>query len=228
MSSASCDAGVSSETSAIDEDWLEQFRKLAASKLNSDIQAILGRVLAGEAQKPGTFSPMTLDIISKLDHYTAKNFVVIASCAIVTPKNTDSVISSIIGPDMISLDSLLDEMVLRHLQSFGLVGSSRYSINLDYIKTLHNVNLGGEVVVFSACQGFEGGDSILLPPFQATVWPLSKTGEQLLPILSKSFHHSYVRRLRDGMKRLGVALTFPNIDVDADFPAAGPERAPPK
>jgi hypothetical protein len=115
MSSASCDAGVSSETSAIDEDWLEQFRKLAASKSNSDIQAILGRVLAGEAQKPGTFSPMTLDIISKLDHYTAKNFEVIARCAIVTPKNTDLVISSIIGPDMISLDSLLDEMVLRHL-----------------------------------------------------------------------------------------------------------------
>lgn len=229
LSSVSCNAGPVSETPAIDEDWLEQFRKLAASKSNSDIQAILGRVLAGEAQKPGTFSPMTLDIISKLDHYTAKNFEGIASCAIVIPNRTDLVISSIIGADMIKLDYLLDEMVLRHLQSFGLVGSSTgYGVNLDYFKTLPESTLGGEVAVFSACPGFEVGAANFVPPLHTNVWPLSQTGEQLLPLLSKSFHRSYARRLRDGMKRLGVALTFPSIDVDADFPTGAPEIAPPK
>ena len=203
----------------IDEDWLDQFRRLASSKSNADIQLILGRILAGEAHKPGSFSPMTLDIISKLDQSTAKAFETIASYVILIPNQVDLVFSSIIGEDMVTPESLLNEMALRHLQSYGLfVASTGHSINLRYVCTLPPSTLGGETIQFSSLETPEAGGFAFLPPMNGEAWPLSRAGMELLPLLPKSFDRSYARRLRDGMKRLGVALTFPNIDIDVPLP----------
>ena len=69
---------------------------------------------------------------------------------------------------------------------------------------------------------------MLLPPINGEAWPLSQAGMQLLPLLSKSLDRSYAHRLRDGMLRLGVGLTFPNIDIDADFIRSATEGIPSK
>jgi hypothetical protein len=92
-------------------------------------------------------------------------------------------------------------MALRHLQFYGLVGAS---------------TLGEQVILFSPREGFARG--LIMPPMNGNAWPLSEPGMQLLPLLPKSFDRTFARRLRDGMGRLGVALTFPDIDLDADSP----------
>jgi Protein of unknown function (DUF2806) len=73
-----------SDAPPMDDDWLEQFRKLASSKSKPEIQAILGRILAGEAQAPGSFSPITLDVIAKLDQKVAQSFEQLVSYAIIS------------------------------------------------------------------------------------------------------------------------------------------------
>ena len=58
----------------IDEDWLGSFSTLAAQKSNKDVQQLLGKILAGEIRNPGTFSPLTLQILSTLTPPIAKVF----------------------------------------------------------------------------------------------------------------------------------------------------------
>lgn len=207
------------EVPPIDDDWLDQFRRLASSKSNAEIQAILGRILAGEAQKPGSFSPITLDVIAKLDQNIARAFEQIASLVIIPPDLPDIIVSSIIEPDMIKIGQLLDTMALRHLQSYGLLNASfGQSFNPQYFLNLPPSTLGGEIIMFSACEIEKGiGNLNLMPPMNGEVWPLSLPAMQILPLITKAFNRDYARRLRDGMKRLGVALTFPNIDIDGDL-----------
>jgi hypothetical protein len=160
---------------------------------------------------------MALDILSKLDRNTAHAFEIIANYTIVIPGQPDFILSSIISDDMIKLEFLVHEMALRHLQSYGLVGASTgQSVNLDYFKILPPSTLGGQVILFSPREGFARG--LIMPPMNGNAWPLSEPGMQLLPLLPKSFDRTFARRLRDGMGRLGVALTFPDIDLDADSP----------
>jgi hypothetical protein len=160
---------------------------------------------------------MTLDIIAKLDQHTAKAFQYVASYVLIIPGQADLVISSIIAEDMIHIDHLLNNMAMRHLQGYGLfVASTGSSINPGYFQKLPSSTLGGEAVEFSATEVIKTGPLGLLPPMNGEAWPLSQSGMQLLPLLSKSLDRSYARRLRDGMCRLGVALTFPNIDINVD------------
>jgi hypothetical protein len=211
---------------AIDKDWLDQFRKLASSKSSADIQAILGRILAGEAQQPTSFSAITLDVVAKLDQNIAKIFEYIVSYTLIIPNRNDIVISMIIGADMIKVDRMLDSMTLRHLQSFGLLNASvGPSINNLYFAELPPCTLCGETILFSADETI-GPATLFLPTINAEFWPLSLPAMQLAPLLPKTFDRDYARRLRDGMKRIGVTVTFPTINIEED--PAIPSGAAPK
>jgi hypothetical protein len=58
----------------IDEDWLLLFTRVAERISKRDLQEILGRMLAGEIKKPGTFSPFTLQIMTTLTPDIANTF----------------------------------------------------------------------------------------------------------------------------------------------------------
>lgn len=57
----------------IDDDWMNQFTRHAEDASSEQLQQIWGRVLAGEVQKPGSFSRQTLRFIAELDKETAEN-----------------------------------------------------------------------------------------------------------------------------------------------------------
>lgn len=59
----------------IDEDWLEMFARIAATKSNKDVQLFLSKILAGEIRNPGSFGPRTIQTLSVLDKHTAEIFL---------------------------------------------------------------------------------------------------------------------------------------------------------
>lgn len=61
------------ETPNIDEDWMNQFARYAEDASSERLQQVWGRVLAGEINRPGSFSRHTLRFIAELDQETAKN-----------------------------------------------------------------------------------------------------------------------------------------------------------
>lgn len=64
----------SKETSSINDDWLNNFEKEASLKSTEEMQLLFGRILAGEIQKPSSFSIKTVKLLASLDDKVAKLF----------------------------------------------------------------------------------------------------------------------------------------------------------
>lgn len=64
---------VENSSKQIDDDWLNQFTRYAEDASSDELQKVWGRVLAGEVNRPGSFSRLALRFISELDQETAQN-----------------------------------------------------------------------------------------------------------------------------------------------------------
>ncbi len=60
---------------ALDEDWLHEWSERAARVSKEEMQALWARVLAKEANKPGSFRRSVLQILSMLEKEDAEAFV---------------------------------------------------------------------------------------------------------------------------------------------------------
>ena len=63
----------------IGDDWLNTFEAEARQKSTEEMQALFGKILAGEIRKPGTFSTRTVKILASLDRNVAAHFVRLSS-----------------------------------------------------------------------------------------------------------------------------------------------------
>lgn len=66
----------------IDVDWLNFFSDIAAQKSNPEMQRLMGKILAGEIRKPGSFSPMTIQVLATLTPAVAQKFEQLCSVAV--------------------------------------------------------------------------------------------------------------------------------------------------
>jgi len=58
----------------IDRDWIANFFEKSKIVSNVEMQNVWAKVLAGEANNPGTFSKKTVNIINDIERYDAQNF----------------------------------------------------------------------------------------------------------------------------------------------------------
>jgi len=68
-------------TDKVDEDWRTRFFDIAENISNSDMQALWGKVLAGEVAKPGSYSLRALDVLKNLTEHEAHLFQLIRGMA---------------------------------------------------------------------------------------------------------------------------------------------------
>lgn len=73
----------------IDDDWLNQFEKEASQKSTEEMQEMFGRILAGEIQRPSSYSIRAVKILGELDKQTAKLFKKFCSCCVALQVPTD-------------------------------------------------------------------------------------------------------------------------------------------
>jgi hypothetical protein len=66
----------------IDEDWATRFFNIAEDISNEEMQALWGRILAGEIKKPKTYSLRTLDVLKNLSKTEAEVFLKFAKLCI--------------------------------------------------------------------------------------------------------------------------------------------------
>jgi len=67
----------------IDDDWLNRFETEARQKSSEEMQRRFARVLAGEIQKPGSFSSKAVKTLGELDQNTAALFKKLCSVCVV-------------------------------------------------------------------------------------------------------------------------------------------------
>ena len=80
----------------VDEDWLFRWRDAASLVSSEELQALWGRVLAGEIKSPGSFSLRTLEFLKNISHEEALTiaklapFVIDDNCIFRNEKLLDS------------------------------------------------------------------------------------------------------------------------------------------
>lgn len=67
----------------LDPDWLNYFSEIASQKSGHEMQRLMGQILAGEIRKPGSFSPMTISVLSTLTTSVAQKFELLCSVSLV-------------------------------------------------------------------------------------------------------------------------------------------------
>ena len=77
------------EEKTISDDWLNSFEVEARQKSTEDMQLRFGRILAGEIEKPGTYSTRTVKILSQLDQNAAALFKNLCSMCVVLENPVD-------------------------------------------------------------------------------------------------------------------------------------------
>lgn len=72
----------------IDADWISRFFNIVEDVSNEDMQALWGKILAGEVKKPKTFSLRTLDLLRNLSQEEAVIFNTVAHYAVSNSKGS--------------------------------------------------------------------------------------------------------------------------------------------
>ncbi len=66
------DPGPADAEGEIEDDWLNSFARISEDKSSADLQRLLGKILAGEIRRPGSFSLRTLQFVSTLSREEAE------------------------------------------------------------------------------------------------------------------------------------------------------------
>jgi len=192
----------------IDNDWMARF--FEASKLVSDreMQSLWSRLLAGEANKAGTFSKRTIDLVSNLEKREAQLFTNL--CTFVwrirdlVPIVVDFDDDDIYEAQMINFDTL------RHLDDIGLISLNVVgSLTLDDMPQVQTFHYHGMSVSLqfpkTDINNLELGHVLL-----------TKAGQELAPIsgsVGQPLFLEYMisKWIADGIK---VWSPFPKTDAD--------------
>lgn len=188
----------------VDEDWLTEFTEIAAKKSNKEIQAILGRILAGEISKPGTFSPATLQLLTTLSQTVARKFQLLSGMSIADAQGYTFVVTSPFPEfqktGLLELGITYSDFL--NLQSAGLLAPALISqLDLNsYVNTVR-ADYVGQPCVLSISD-----ISKKLPNAQITLF--SNIGHELRSVIPLQLNDAYDIKLRTWL-----ASQFSSIEV---------------
>jgi hypothetical protein len=119
----------------IDDDWITHFFDRSRLASNPDLQSLWARLLAGEANAPGSYSKKTLNIVSELSMRNAEEFTKLCGFASdIGPLFFDEnheIYTKAIGPVFAALLRLSECGLIFH-QGFG------YSLSFDLSEPIKN------------------------------------------------------------------------------------------
>ena len=211
-------SGVEQETQPqaqeISDDWLNLFEKEASQKSSEEMQLIFGRILAGEIQRPSSFSIKTLRLVGQLDSRVAARFRTLCSLTI-TLKAGDHIIDTRVP----SLGGNTGQNALQKyglgfgqlnaLEEFGLIISDFNS----YMNYRMSVAMDKSVPLPFIYQNRPWGlvsskDEVSDPQQELRVHgvALSQSGKELMNIVEQQANDEYTEALKNYFKQLDLVM----------------------
>jgi hypothetical protein len=115
----------SSSPQDMENDWISNFFDKCRIISDNDMQTLWARVLAGEANSPGTYSKRTVNLLGSLDKVEAELFTILCCFAISIDENVSPLILN--HRDPIYASNNINFTVLNHLDDMGL-SVSKYQV----------------------------------------------------------------------------------------------------
>src|SRR5882724_11237743 len=169
-----------SKPEEIENDWITNFFDRCRLVSDDEMQSLWSRVLAGEANSPGSYSNRTLSFLSGLDRREANMFAKLCGFA----WDIDGLVPFIyLGHPDFALPDIyekngIDERVLKDLQSIGLIQLTDGRFEMVFPQSRASY-FGREVIL-----RFKHGDKIVLPVGRVQ---LTNVGQELAPICGADF-----------------------------------------
>ena len=104
---------------SIDNDWMYNFLEKCRRVSDSDMQGLWSRILAGEANSPGSYSKRTVNFVSELEKEEANMFSTLCGFCISLTGEKMPLVFDI--TDQIYASNNLDFSAFSHLDSIGLI-----------------------------------------------------------------------------------------------------------
>lgn len=201
------------EADPISEDWLNAFESEAAQMSSEQMQRLFGKILAGEIRRPSSFSIKTIKLMAQLDNHAASLFNLFCSLAISLRTSGPA---EILDARVVSLGSAgsnslkaygLSFYALNILNEYGLIISE----NNSYMNYRPAVAHNNQVWVPMIHQNIEWGlvPTTFMPEAQEfrVVGPtLTRSGQELLPIVDIEPNEAYTAALKNFFKQKGMTM----------------------
>lgn len=184
----------------MDEDWISHFFEKCRTVSGKEMQSLWSNLLAGEANKPGSYSKRTVDLVSTLDKADAQLFTQLCSFAItggdIIPIVFDAQ-ADIYNKQGINFGSL------NHLESLGLIKFN--SIAGFVLQQLpQNVVLLYYGIPVQFKLPAENNNNLEIGNVM-----LTKAGQQLAPICGSKMNIEFLKYLADEYKKKGCEVKTP-------------------
>lgn len=184
----------------IDDDWISHFFEKCRNISDSDMQSLWSNVLASEANKPGSYSKRTIELISTLDKTDAHLFTQLCSFSITGGEIFPLVLDH---QGDIYKNKGITFASLNHLDSLGLIKFNNLqgfilqnlpqNITLSYFGLPVTFKLASE-----SNNNFEIGHVML-----------TQTGQQLAPICGATIDIEFLKYLTEHYTKKGITVTSP-------------------
>ena len=189
---------------SLDADWITRFFRIVEDVSNEEMQAIWGKILAGEIKQPKSYSLRTLELLRNLSKKEADVFVKVANFSF---KSGDvSFIYKGDNDDKLSKDFGISYMDIALLKEVGLMQSGDF-VHHRYPKqhtdTQQILTIGNIVIIIKIKAN--------TPTISMPVDVFSSIGNELLNLILPNAPFDYLRYLANSIKNENVEVKYANI-----------------
>jgi uncharacterized repeat protein (TIGR03899 family) len=188
----------------LDEDWTTRFFRIAEDISNEEMQALWGKILAGEIKQPKSYSLRTLELIRNLSKNEAEIFMKVANFAIKNGtanflfKGKDEKILKEKHSITYSDTALLTEIGL--LQPGTFINYKLYQQTTDS----QHVFTSGNIVIIVKIKANT-------PTVQMPVDVFSNAGNELLKLINSNPPMDYLTAMANSIKNENVEVKYAHI-----------------
>lgn len=189
----------------VDEDWKTRFFNIAEDISSDEMQALWGRILAGEIKQPKSYSLRTLEVLKNLSKEEAEVFTKFANIKIVSV-DTSVIYNQDNGAFLESefgitfTDSLL-------LTELGLIASeSNLELSLTETNQVAQTN-----ALFIGNKGIVLNRGINTPKQPINVLVFTKTGAELSKLIEPIPNENYIKKICSSFKHPNVKIEYGDI-----------------
>jgi uncharacterized repeat protein (TIGR03899 family) len=188
----------------LDEDWTTRFFKIAEEVSNEEMQAIWGKILAGEIKQPKSYSLRTLELIRNLSKSEADIFMKVANFAI----KSGSKNYIFIGKDekVMTEKFNVSYMEIAALTESGLIQSGTFVNHhlLQQTSDSQRVFVAGDIIILANIKA--NTPTIMMP-----VYVFSNSGNELLKLINATPSMDYLTYFANSIKNENIALKYAYI-----------------
>ncbi|MBB6005061.1 DUF2806 domain-containing protein [Arcicella rosea] len=188
----------------LDEDWITRFFRIAEDISNEEMQALWGKILAGEIKQPKSYSLRTLELIRNLSKREADTFMKVANFAI--KSGNANYIFKGNNDDKLSNDYNVNYMDIALLTEIGLIQPGDF-VNHQFIQQTSDsqrILIAGNIAIFVNVKA--NTPSIKMP-----VNVFSSSGNELLQLIKPTPPFDYLTYYANSIKNENVEVKYAHI-----------------